>query len=69
MEITLFTKKSRETKMKNLKTRLKEPSTYAGLAMFAGLLGLNIGTEILQTVGTAIIGIIGVVEIFRKEKK
>lgn len=54
--------------MKNLKDRLKEPSTYAGLAMLTGMIGLNIGTEILQVFGTAAIGIIGVFEIFRKEK-
>lgn len=46
--------------------RLKEPSTYAGLAGLAAAFGL--GAEDWQTVSMALAGIFGVVAIITREK-
>lgn len=47
--------------------RAKEPSTWRGLALFAGAVGLHISPDALLTIGTAVSAIISVIEIFRKE--
>ena len=46
--------------------RLKEPSTYAGLAGLAAAFGL--GAEDWQTVSMALAGIFGVIAMVVKEK-
>lgn len=46
--------------------RMKEPSTYAGLAGMAAALGL--GAEDWQTVSMALAGIFGVVAMLLREK-
>ena len=52
-----------------LMKRLKEKSTWAGIGTIAALAGLKIDPEQLSVVGGAIIALISVFEIFRKEKK
>ena len=47
-------------------SRLKEPSTYAGLAGLAAAVGL--GAEDWQTVSMALAGMAGVVAILLREK-
>jgi len=46
--------------------RLKEPSTYAGLAGVAAAFGL--GTEDWQTISMALAGICGVIAMVLREK-
>jgi hypothetical protein len=55
--------------MKNLITRLKEPSTWAGLATTAALAGLVLSPEQWGAISTAVIAAIAVYEIFRPEPK
>jgi hypothetical protein len=49
--------------------RLKEKSTWAGLATIAALVGLKVDPSQLGAISTAVIGVIGLYEVFRKEKK
>ena len=49
--------------------RAKEKSTWAGLTTIAALIGINIDPEQFTAIGTAVIAIIGAVEVFRREKK
>jgi hypothetical protein len=48
--------------------RAKEPSTWRGLALFAGAVGLHIAPDAMPAIGTAVSALISVIEIFRKEK-
>ena len=48
--------------------RLKEPSTWRGIALMAGTLGVGINPEAVQQIGVAVGAIFAAVEIFRKEK-
>ena len=48
--------------------RLKEKSTWAGLATVIALTGLKLDPEQLGAIATGVIGLIGVYEVFRKEK-
>ena len=48
--------------------RLKEKSTWAGLATVIALTGLKLDPEQLSAIATGVIGLIGVYEVFRKEK-
>jgi len=49
--------------------RLKEKSTWAGLATIAAIVGLKLDPQQLGAISTAVIGLIGAYEVFRKEKK
>jgi len=48
--------------------RIKEPSTWRGIASVAGLVGLHLAPEQWESITTATISIIAAIEIFRKEK-
>ena len=48
--------------------RLKEKSTWAGLATVIALTGLKLDPEQLGAISTAVIGLISWYEVFRKEK-
>ena len=52
--------------LQTINDRLKEPSTYAGLAGLAAAMGL--GVEDWQTVSMALAGIFGVVAMIVREK-
>jgi uncharacterized membrane-anchored protein len=54
--------------MKMLIQRLKEPSTYRGLAIIGGAVGVSLEPSAWETIGTLVASIIGLIEIFRKEK-
>jgi hypothetical protein len=57
--------------MKILETiikKLKEKSTWAGLGTIVALVGLKIDPAQFAAISTAVIALIGVYEVFRKEK-
>jgi len=49
--------------------RMKEKSTWAGIATISALVGLKLDPEQFTAIGAAVIGLIGLYEVFRKEKK
>jgi hypothetical protein len=49
--------------------RLKEPSTYAGLATVLALVGWKLSPELMGAIASAGIAVIALVEIVRREKK
>lgn len=51
-----------------LNSRLKEPSTYAGLFSLLGLFGLNIPTDLGLSVGQVMISFVSLFEIIRRER-
>ncbi len=48
--------------------RLKEPSTYRGLAILGGLVGISLDPDQWTAISAAVAGVIGLVEVFRREK-
>lgn len=48
--------------------KLKEKSTWAGLGTLIALTGLKLDPEQFTAISTAVIGLIGAYEVFRKEK-
>jgi hypothetical protein len=48
--------------------KLKEKSTWAGLGTIVALVGLKIDPAQFAAISTAVIALIGVYEVFRKEK-
>ncbi len=48
--------------------RLKEPSTYRGLAILGGLVGISLDPEQWTAISAAVAAVIGLVEVFRREK-
>jgi hypothetical protein len=54
--------------MKTLLAKLKEPSTIRGLAIVAGVAGLSLEPAKWDAIGAAVAAVIGLIEIFRKEK-
>ena len=49
--------------------RLKEPSTYAGIATVLALVGWKLSPELMGAIASAGIAIIAVIEVVRREKK
>lgn len=49
--------------------RLKEPSTWRGIVAIAAILGVNISPEMQQGIIGVAVALLGVIEIFRAEKK
>lgn len=66
----VYVEEDRETmKILNLILgKLKEKSTWAGLATLTALVGLKLDPEQFTAISTAVIGLIGAYEVFRKEK-
>jgi hypothetical protein len=54
--------------MKILLEKLKEPSTYRGLAILAGAVGVSLEPSAWEAIGALVASVIGLIEIFRKEK-
>lgn len=46
--------------------RAKEPSTWRGLSILLGALGVYANPDAIQQVGIAVAGVISAIEIFRK---
>lgn len=55
--------------MNAILSRLKEKSTYAGLAALLGAFGLAVDPELYGHASTLLISIVGLYEILRREKK
>jgi hypothetical protein len=49
------------------KARLKERSTYVGLAVLLGLGGVSVPVDALQMIGAGVLGIVGLIETMRAE--
>jgi hypothetical protein len=54
--------------MKILLAKLKEPSTIRGVAIIGAVAGLSLEPAKWDAIGAALASIIGLIEIFRKEK-
>jgi hypothetical protein len=54
--------------MKALFSKLKEPSTIRGVAIIGSLVGVSLDPSKWDAIGSALAAIIGLIEIFRKEK-
>jgi len=55
--------------MNNILSRLKEPSTFRGLAILAGLGGIAVDPAQVNAIAAAVAAIIALIEVFRKETK
>jgi hypothetical protein len=55
--------------MNTILARLKEPSTFRGLAILAGLFGLAIDPAQVNAIAAAVAAVIALIEVFRKETK
>jgi len=55
--------------MNTLLQRLKEPSTFRGLAILAGLCGYAIDPAQINAISSAVVAVIGLIEVFRREPK
>jgi len=49
--------------------RLKEPSTWRGIVAICAILGVNVSPEMQQGIISLAVALLGVIEIFRAEKK
>jgi hypothetical protein len=49
--------------------RLKEKSTWAGIGTITALVGLKLDPQQFAAISTAVIALIGLYEVFRKEPK
>lgn len=57
-----------KVKWGNIMNRLREPSTWAGLAVLAGLFGVPLLPEQLAAIGQAGAALAGVAAVFMQEK-
>ena len=54
--------------MNTILARLKEPSTYRGLALLGAVVGVHISPDMTGAIASTAAGIVALIEIFRKEK-
>lgn len=54
--------------MNSILSRLKEPSTFRGLAILAGIGGIAIDPAQVNAIASAVAAVLGLIEVFRKEK-
>jgi hypothetical protein len=52
-----------------IKNRLREPSTYQGLAVAIGAIWGAVEPEALELIGTGVLSIIGGIQMIKKEKE
>lgn len=52
-----------------LLARLKEQSTWKGLTLILSAVGIALSPEQMAAIVTAAVSVVGVIEVFRKEKK
>lgn len=52
-----------------IKERFKEPSTYQGAATLAGAIGYTINPEAWDLIATAVLSVIGLIQMIKKEQK
>lgn len=48
--------------------RFKEPSTWRGIAILAGALGMQVSPDLIPAIGTVVAAALGGIEVIRKEK-
>lgn len=53
---------------KHIGERLKEPSTWKGLTILAGLFGWYVSPDMAEAICGLVAGVIGIIEVIRKEK-
>jgi len=46
--------------------RLKEASTWRGIALIAGGFGVHVAPDLIPAIGTAVAGVIGLIEVIRR---
>jgi len=54
--------------MNKILSHLKQPSTFRGLAILAGLGGIAVDPAQVNAIAAAVAAVIGLIEVFRKEK-
>jgi len=54
--------------MSTIIERLKEPSTYRGLALLGAVVGINLSPDLTAAIASAAAAVIGLIEILRREK-
>jgi hypothetical protein len=54
--------------MKYFLDRAKEPSTWRGLALMLGALGVGVSPDMVNAIGGAVIAALGAIEIIRRER-
>lgn len=55
--------------MNTLIAQLKQPSTFRGLAILAGLAGVTIDPAQVNAIAAAVAAVLGLIEVFRDERK
>jgi hypothetical protein len=55
--------------MKYFLDRLKEPSTWRGLALMLGALGVGVSPDMLNSISGAVIAALGLIEVIRRERR
>ena len=55
--------------MNKLKQYLRQRSTYVGLVAILGVAGISVPVEALNSVGTGVLALLGLIETFRDEDK
>ena len=55
--------------MNTLIAQLKQPSTFRGLAILAGLLGCKVSPQMTDSIAAAVVAVLGLIEVFRNERK
>lgn len=55
--------------MNAILTQLKQPSTFRGLAILAGLVGIKVSPEMTDSISAAVVAVLGLIEVFRNERK
>ena len=55
--------------MNKFLSHLKQPSTFRGLAILAGLGGIAVDPAQVNAIAAAVAAVIGLIEVFRKESK
>lgn len=57
--------------MSNIKDTIidyaKQPSTYKGLAILAGVAGYSMSPELVEAITTSVVSVIGLIETIRNE--
>ena len=46
--------------------RLKEASTWRGIALIVGGFGVHLAPDLIPAIGTAVAGVIGLIEVIRR---
>jgi len=67
--VSIFTPKPIRIMLTWLKERLTEPSTYQGITTLAAAVGYTVNPEAWEAIATLALGIIGFIQMMKKEPK